>query len=128
MHTHDANTRAHAHTHTHTHTHTSRPWGLLAILLAVYVHNQWCRNALQYSGCNVFSYYRTCSLTTERVILLQNVFSHLTNGAATLSSTPVTTCSLTTERVPLLQNVFSHLTNGATTLSVLRFVYIYDSV
>eukprot|EP00802_Teleaulax_amphioxeia_P012435 Tamp_12477.p1 GENE.Tamp_12477~~Tamp_12477.p1 ORF type:complete len:525 (+),score=24.13 Tamp_12477:3-1577(+) len=26
-----------------------RPWGLLAILLAVYVHNQWCRNALQYS-------------------------------------------------------------------------------
>ena len=25
---------------------------------------------------NVFSYYRTCSLTTERVLLLQNVFSY----------------------------------------------------
>ena len=26
-----------------------KPWGLLMLLLAVYVHNQWSRNALQYS-------------------------------------------------------------------------------
>jgi len=26
-----------------------KPWGLLALLLTVYVHNQWSRNALQYS-------------------------------------------------------------------------------
>ena len=37
-----------------------------------------------------------CSLPTERVLLLQNVFSYYR------------TCSLTTERVLLLQNVFSY--------------------
>ena len=43
---------------------------------------------------NVFPYYRTCSLTTECVLFLQNVFSYYRM------------CSLTTECVLLLQNVF----------------------
>ena len=53
-------------------------------------------------------YYRMCSLTTECVLLLQNVFSYYKRVWRSVLQKYYRMCSLTTECVLLLQNVFSY--------------------
>ena len=68
---------------------------------ALAAYHEWFRHVM---ALPQVSYYRMCSLTTECVLLLQNVFSYYRM------------CSLTTECVLSLQSVFSYermrTTNG----------------
>ena len=88
-------------------TPAKRPWGLLALLLSVYVHNQWSRNALQYSVnfavapsadaarefVNIamdISKAEYAVLASYAFILLYTVFSLLSGRVADTTSRPKT--------------------------------------